>query len=543
MSTRASSKEIQIIIPMSGRGERFRAAGFASIKPLIEVDGRPLIEHVIGLFPGQQDFLFICASDHLEQTALGATLKRIAPTGRLLPIQPHKLGPVHAVLLAEKEIDDERPCLVNYCDFSAYWDYAEFLRYVQSSNCDGCIPAYRGFHPHSLGPNHYAYMRTAEDRVLEIREKLAFTRNRMQEYASSGSYYFKTGKLMKETFRRAVAQKLSTNGEFYASMPFNLLIKDKQDVRVYPLEHFVQLGTPEDVQEYQAWSDWFRDSSEWCPRLDETPGTNLIPMAGSGERFRKQGYTVPKPFVPVSGVPMLERSLRTLPPATKWLAVCREELAHDPKFEVIERAIGAPLNRAALSAATQGQLSTCLAAEKQLDPDAPLFISACDAGFVFDEHRWQVLQADPQVEFAVWTFRNHPHANRHPEQYGWVAAGEDGRIRSVSVKQALGPQVSRGIARDPGVTGTFWFRRASIFLEAAHKIVAENRRVNGEFYVDTVTAWLAEQGRHGRLFDVSHFLCYGTPDDVRTFEYWSAYFEKLARRDQAARRAAAGTKR
>jgi hypothetical protein len=47
--------------------------------------------------------------------------------------------------------------------------------------------------------------------------------------------------------------------------------------------------------------------------------------------------------------------------------------------------------------------------------------------------------------------------------------------------------------------------------------------VNNEFYVDSAIAVLLEQGRRAVIFDVDHYICLGTPDDVRTFEYWERY--------------------
>ena len=42
---------MQIIIPMSGFGERFRSAGYKKPKPLIEVNNKPIIEYVVNMFP------------------------------------------------------------------------------------------------------------------------------------------------------------------------------------------------------------------------------------------------------------------------------------------------------------------------------------------------------------------------------------------------------------------------------------------------------------------------------------------------------------
>ena len=51
--------KIQLIIPMSGIGKRFIDAGYEDPKPLIEVDGLPIIEHVINLFGKPDDVIFI----------------------------------------------------------------------------------------------------------------------------------------------------------------------------------------------------------------------------------------------------------------------------------------------------------------------------------------------------------------------------------------------------------------------------------------------------------------------------------------------------
>ena len=52
---------------MSGFGERFRKAGYDVPKPLIEVDGKPVIQHVVEMFPGEKDIVFICNKDHLQE--------------------------------------------------------------------------------------------------------------------------------------------------------------------------------------------------------------------------------------------------------------------------------------------------------------------------------------------------------------------------------------------------------------------------------------------------------------------------------------------
>ena len=59
----------QIVVPMSGFGERFRKAGYSVPKPLIEVEGKPIIAHVTDMFPGEKNVLFVCNKDHLDHRA------------------------------------------------------------------------------------------------------------------------------------------------------------------------------------------------------------------------------------------------------------------------------------------------------------------------------------------------------------------------------------------------------------------------------------------------------------------------------------------
>ena len=53
--------DMQIIIPMSGFGERFRRAGYEVPKPLIEIDGKPIIAHVIEKL-GNSIFIRLCSN-------------------------------------------------------------------------------------------------------------------------------------------------------------------------------------------------------------------------------------------------------------------------------------------------------------------------------------------------------------------------------------------------------------------------------------------------------------------------------------------------
>ena len=46
----------------------------------------------------------------------------------------------------------------------------------------------------------------------------------MNEYASNGTYYFKSGAIMKKYFKQLMIMKETINNEYYVSMVYNLLV-------------------------------------------------------------------------------------------------------------------------------------------------------------------------------------------------------------------------------------------------------------------------------------------------------------------------------
>ncbi|MGB5238093.1 MAG: sugar phosphate nucleotidyltransferase [Flavobacteriaceae bacterium] len=516
---------MKIVVPMSGMGNRFLSAGYKDPKPLIEVDGMPIIEHVVKMFPGEKDFIFICNSLHLKQTGMRSVLERIAPEGKIMEIEPHKLGPVYAVHLIDHLLDEEEEVIVNYCDFSCFWDYDDFLNHTRSRKADGAVPAYKGFHPHMLGDTNYAFMREQEQWMLEIKEKEPFTNNRMEEYASMGTYYFRKGAFVKKYFKRLIDLKLDLKGEYYVSLIYNLLVEDNLKVSIYKVQHMLQWGTPQDLEEYQGFSDYFTAIAQGKGKPDvllDPQSINLIPLAGQGSRFIKEGYQDPKPLIEVGGKPMIIQAADSLPRANKNIFVClQSHLSDFPLAETLEaqypgsKIIG-------LDHITQGQACTCEIGLKGEDPEAALLIGACDNGMLWNTEVYTALINDETVDAIIWSFRNHPSSERNPQMYGWIKVDDQLSVKGVSVKVPI----SENPKEDHAIVGTFYFRKAQYFEEALKRMYEKDIRVNGEFYVDSCVNELVEMGLKVKVFELDHYVGWGTPNDLLTYRYWQSFFHK-----------------
>lgn len=514
-------KFMQIIIPMSGFGERFRKAGYAIPKPLIEIDGKPIVQHVVEMFPGEADVMFICNREHLNDSEFNMyeILKKISPTSNIIGIDPHKLGPVHTVLKAIDHINLDTPVIVNYADFTCDWNYLDFCGFIESSNCDGIIPSYRGFHPHTIWSNYYAYLRVDGSQVIDIQEKEPFTDSPRNEFASSGTYYFKSGELLRCYCEQCVHDDLTVMGEYYVSMVYKPMIEDGLNIQVYELDHFMQWGVPNDLEEYRYWSNLFRalDYKTDRPKHD---GALILPMVGLGSRFQSAGEKVPKPLISVSGKPMASQALMDLPVASRqrfilrsdmqgidYLKIALGELCHFPEFTILDHM-------------TDGQATTCVEGAVGLDLDAPLTIAACDNGMIYDVDKFHILMNRDDVDVIVWGARGYPGAARSPEMYSWIDADVNDVIHEVSVKQQLEDPVN-----DLIVVGTFTFKKLRDFLSGVVLMKSRQAKVNGEYYVDAVINDLLASGLRCVVFEIDYYICWGTPNDLHTFEYWQACFD------------------
>lgn len=256
----------------------------------------------------------------------------------------------------------------------------------------------------------------------------------------------------------------------------------------------------------------------------------IIPMAGAGKRFLDAGYQVHKPVIETTNwrtgerMPMVVCAVKDLPGVeadggnvtfldrTFHKEVGVEEMiqSYFPKCQFLT-----------IEQLTEGQACTCLLAKEQINREEPLLIAGCDNGMVLDKEKLE--RAVQQAEVLAFTYRHQETINENPNAYGWIQADEEGRIRKLSVKKPL----SDTPTEDHAIVATFWFRRGSDFVWAAEKMIAENDRIHGEFYVDEVMKHTIALGMDTRVFEIERYIGWGTPKEYETYEKTLAYWKQF----------------
>ena len=104
---------LQLVVPMTGVGQRFVDAGFLELKPLIKIAGETIISHVMKMYPSISDPVFIISNNHPQRELLKTELKTLRPDSKIIEIDPHKFGPSYAVWQVREQLDLSRPIIIN----------------------------------------------------------------------------------------------------------------------------------------------------------------------------------------------------------------------------------------------------------------------------------------------------------------------------------------------------------------------------------------------------------------------------------------------
>lgn len=222
------------------------------------------------------------------------------------------------------------------------------------------------------------------------------------------------------------------------------------------------------------------------------------------------------------GRPMFETTVRSFPPADRYVFICLQE--HFNKYKLKHHILGAFKNTdiIVLDDVTEGQACTCLLAEHLMDRNDGLFIASCDYQTEYDRERYGRLMKDDDIDVIIWTFRIGNIKMADPGAFAYCVTEGD-RVTEVVEKRTI----SDDPFNDPAVVGSFTYKKADLFLRSANRMIHKNIRVNNEFYVGTSVNQLIEEGAHVVTFEVDRFISFGNPFELQVVQYWEEYFDQL----------------
>ena len=236
-------------------------------------------------------------------------------------------------------------------------------------------------------------------------------------------------------------------------------------------------------------------------RLETTAGLALVmPMAGRGSRFTREGVAVPKPLIELHGKPFFwwaAESVRRAAPVAETVFVILEEHARLFAIDEIVRRYYPEAKIVALPEVSEGAAQTAAIGLAALEGKGPVAICDSDHAFAWADAGPLVEGLGTDADAALLCFASSDPA------YSYVELDSAGAVAGTVEKRVVSPFA---------IAGCYLFASPSTFLDAyaAYRLDCPYDEL---FVSGLYNRLLASGARIGRHLLAGH-VSFGTPEEL-----------------------------
>lgn len=238
--------DIQLVIPMAGKGSRFASAGYTVLKPLIPVHGIPMISLVVANLVSTRvsHLVLVCQRETMEAIDLAAALGHLECRLSIVAVDEVTDGPATTVGAAYPVLNLDKPLVIANSDQYVAADLNSFYSELVGGKVAGAVLCMTDNDP------KWSYAELdGEGFVKRVVEKEVIS-----SHATVGIYGFAQARLAFDAFAEMKAAKDLTNGEYYVAPSYNYLVKHGKKISITDLgivsSVMFGLGIPEDLEAF-----------------------------------------------------------------------------------------------------------------------------------------------------------------------------------------------------------------------------------------------------------------------------------------------------
>lgn len=236
----------------------------------------------------------------------------------------------------------------------------------------------------------------------------------------------------------------------------------------------------------------------------------IMPMAGEGSRFLKEGWTTPKPLIELKGKCLFQRAISSIEESNapmKYSFIVRQE--HIDKYQIDKqiKSILPEANIFSVLKTTRGAVETCLMAESAINDEDGIIVMDCDLEFRskrFNESIHHILSlpiAQTNGGMLVSFKSNNP-------RYSYAEIDNDGTVLRTAEKEVIS---------NHALCGAYFFSVGKRFKEIAHQLLDEPVFSKPEYYVSLLYNYLLRAGETVRIAEMEEYYSYGTPEELNRY--------------------------
>ena len=236
----------------------------------------------------------------------------------------------------------------------------------------------------------------------------------------------------------------------------------------------------------------------------------IMPMAGEGSRFKKEGWATPKPLILLDGQPLFKHAIQSVSAEgipMKYSFIVRQEHIEDYHIDKGIKSFLPEANIFSVLKTTRGAVETCLMAEIAIEDDDAVIVMDCDLEFrsvKFMEIIKVILSKsmDEADGGALVSFKS------DNPKYSYAEVGEDGYVKRTAEKEVIS---------NHALCGAYFFSTGKRFKQIAHQLLNEPEFKKPEYYVSLLYNYMLKTGEKVQLAPMEEYYSYGTPEELKQY--------------------------
>jgi NDP-sugar pyrophosphorylase family protein len=240
----------------------------------------------------------------------------------------------------------------------------------------------------------------------------------------------------------------------------------------------------------------------------------IMPMAGRGSRFSKQGYDFPKPLIEIYGKPFFFWSTQSV---RKFIELASLDFVvlqeHIDKYnidqEIIKYFPEAKIH--ALPEVTEGAVITCMKGIVDIDDDLPVLFNDCDHLFKSVEfNSFCNENFDVSIDGILLTFLS------DEAKFSFVGKDEKGYVTRTVEKEVIS---------DEAICGCYYFRDKNMFVNVAEKYLTKCNY--SEYFMSGVYNIMLDNGQIVKSIKTDFHIPFGVPEEYEEAKKTKEYEELI----------------
>jgi NDP-sugar pyrophosphorylase family protein len=242
----------------------------------------------------------------------------------------------------------------------------------------------------------------------------------------------------------------------------------------------------------------------------------IIPMAGSGNRFVKNGYKDPKPLIRVAGKRIIEYILDMFTSDDEIIFICNDVHLNETNMRNILETLRPDANIISMPQHKKGPVYTVKAVYDLIDDEEEVIVSYCDNPYIWDYNDFKSFVSNKKLDGCVLTHSGfHPHTLSNTKMA--FLKEDDGLLVEIKEKECY----TDDPMSEHASTGTYYFSRGSYIKKYFNQSMDLDINYNGEYYVTLVYNLLVKDGLRVGYYDTPYATVMGTPEEVANIEAWA----------------------